>query len=33
MLNDKRPAAVILTGSATAVLMQGEYKVCLGATQ
>jgi hypothetical protein len=33
MLNDKRPAAVILTGSATAVLMQAKYKVCLGATQ
>jgi len=28
-----RPATVILTGSATAVLMLDDYKVGLGATQ
>jgi hypothetical protein len=33
MLNDKRPAAIILTGSATAVLMLNEYTVRVGATQ
>jgi hypothetical protein len=33
VLDDKRPMAFILTGSATAVLMQKEYRAALGATQ